>query len=157
MASPPRNGSGPQQDPRHQQAAELLALGHTQRAAARQVGVSERTIREWAGKPAFAALVSEFRGGFVGQALDRLKARAHGLIDKLLALTDSEDERISLAALRDALDRAGVSAAMQMSQAELALKREALEAQRAASATSADLLQQLADGLLCGVPEGPER
>lgn len=48
-------------------------------------------------------------------------------------------------------------AELEMKRQELALKREALEAQRATSATSADLLQQLADGLLCGVPEGPER
>lgn len=65
-------------------------------------------------------------------------AQAH--LNLLLKLRDSDTRREDLGIRRQ----------------ELALKREALEAQRAASATSADLLQQLADGLLCGVPEGPE-
>lgn len=148
MASPPRKGSGERPNPAHLQAAELIAAGHPQRVVARQVGMSDRTLRDWLKKPDFVAMVADYKRGFVGMALSRLQQRAHGLIDKLLKLTDSEDERIALAACRDALDRAGVSAEHQQRQAELDLKRAAIQ-------SGEDLLSRLVvGGWVCAPPEG---
>lgn len=146
MGTPPRNGSGPRPHPGQSHAAELLALGHPQRFVARQSGVSERSIRDWLHKPEFAAMVTEYRQGFVGQALDRLRAQSGRLIDKLLALTDSDDEKVVLAALRDALDRAGISF-------EAQLKLRQVEASERQAQTGEDLLSQLVgQGWVCAPP-----
>ena len=63
-------------------------------------------------------------------------------------------ERSNRAKLRDQI--AKLNGLDHLKQRELAIKERQAEAQAAASAKSGDLLQQLADGLLCGPPEGPE-
>lgn len=48
-------------DERHHRAAALLGQGATHAEAAEQVGVTPRTLTDWAKRPDFAALVHEIR------------------------------------------------------------------------------------------------
>jgi hypothetical protein len=76
--------------PRQRRCARYLALGGTQRATARRMGMDERSVRRWlADVPGFREYVAH--------------ERAHGegmedATDVLLDLLHSKDERVRLAA-----------------------------------------------------------
>ena len=75
--------------PRQRRASRYLALGLSQRAAARRLGMNERTLRRWlTDVPGFRETVAELRAAGVEEDAN----------DVLLDLLHSPDERIRLSA-----------------------------------------------------------
>ena len=77
--------------PRQRRCARYLGLGLTQRAAARRLGMDERSVRRWLSLPAFVALVEQ----------ERESGHNDSAEDVLLDLLNSSDERVRLAAARE--------------------------------------------------------
>ena len=78
--------------PRQTRAARYLALGMSQRAAARRLGMDERTLRRWlTDVEGFAAFVEAQRSVVKDEDAD----------DVLKDLLHSSDERVRLAAARE--------------------------------------------------------
>ena len=78
--------------PRQKRAGRYLALGLSQRAASRRLGMDERTIRRWlTDVPEFAPYVESLRSTVTDEDAD----------DVLRDLLHSSDERVRLAAARE--------------------------------------------------------
>jgi hypothetical protein len=78
--------------PRQRRASRYLALGLSQRAAARRLGMNERTVRRWlTDVPGFRELVEEQRAAGVEEDAN----------DVLLDLLHDPDSRVRLAAARE--------------------------------------------------------
>jgi transposase-like protein len=87
-------------------AALLLAVGRSVRAAARETGCSERTLRNWQGEETFAARVRVLRSEIFTRAVAVLCGASTSAAVKLRRLLKSEDERIGLGAARAILEAA---------------------------------------------------
>jgi transposase-like protein len=87
-------------------AALLLAVGRSVRAAAREVGCSERSICNWQSEEAFAARVRVLRSEVFTRAVAVLCGASTQAAAKLRRLLKSDDERIGLGAARAILEAA---------------------------------------------------
>jgi predicted transcriptional regulator len=73
-----------------------IAAGASAAEAAREVGVSERSVRRWCADPNFAGEVGQLRAELVGQALGQL---AHALTRAVATLAELLDDESSMARL----------------------------------------------------------
>lgn len=88
-------------------AATALAAGATYAAAARQVGLSERTIKRRMSDPAFRALVNEIQVSTIEVAVYRLSHLSTEAIDTLGELIQVEwPAQVRLSAARTVLETA---------------------------------------------------
>ena len=84
--------------------AVALASGLTQEQAARQAGVSERTVTRRLADPAFRQQVAEARAETVSRTAARLTAGGLAATTALLRLLSAESESVRLGAARAILD-----------------------------------------------------
>ncbi|MGA5339026.1 hypothetical protein ACPCK3_07405 [Streptomyces griseoincarnatus] len=112
----------------HNRPAAILALarGDTSEEAAREAGVSGRTVRRWAEDPDFQAEVRAVRTEMLQHAVGQLAA---GAIEAVTALRD---------ALKDADGRNRVQAARTLLDAVLALRESLDLEERIAAIEAAD-------------------
>jgi HEAT repeat protein len=87
--------------------AAALAAGRSNRAAAAEAGVSERTVGARMADPAFRRLVAELRSRMVDRAVGRLSDGMVEAADGLRALLTARSPAIRLAAARALLELAG--------------------------------------------------
>jgi transposase len=90
--------------PRRERAALLLASGHTQQQAAAEVGVSERTVREWLTDPRFVECVAALQAQLFSEAVGRLARVAGKAAQTLERLLDSANDNVSLGAAKAVLE-----------------------------------------------------
>ena len=89
---------------RQEQALLLLASGHAQTYVAEQVGVSRRTIYTWMNlDDQFQNCYEVLRGRIYEQNFERVGLVAGLALERLAELINSDDERISLDAVKTAL------------------------------------------------------
>ena len=96
LAAFDRSGGGP--------LVAALAAGATLVDAARQAGVSERTVRRRLDDPAFCQQVDEARAAMLTQAVARLTAASVAAVETLQTLLAAEPAFVRLAAARAILD-----------------------------------------------------
>lgn len=94
----------------HERALRLRLLGATTEAIAREVGRSPARVRDWYRDPLFHSEYLRLQAELQADLDARLRAQAARAAERLVALLDSGDERVALAAARDVLDRAGIRA-----------------------------------------------
>lgn len=80
--------------------AMALARGMTQAAAARLVGLNERTVRRKLEGREFKSLVAELRSRMVSEAVGLLAADSAPAVKRLRRLVRSKDESIQLQAIK---------------------------------------------------------
>jgi hypothetical protein len=85
--------------------ATKVAEGHSVAAAARAIGVPERTARLWASKPEFKTAVADIRRSVVSQTVGILSRASVKATGRLVKLTESADEDIALKASNSLLDK----------------------------------------------------
>jgi hypothetical protein len=91
--------SGSNREGRQLVVATLLAKGGTVRAAAKQAGVAERTIRDWFQTETFRGMVRTVRKEYHARTMAMLADAGVRSVRKLVELRDhSPDERVQLAA-----------------------------------------------------------
>jgi hypothetical protein len=78
--------------------AMALAQGQTRIEAARHASVSLRTVYNRLKDPAFLAMLRSYRREFIDSAYGVMAAGLPKVARKLLALADSEDQKIALSA-----------------------------------------------------------
>ena len=81
-----------------------LAAGLTNAQAAKEAGVSERTVRRRLDDPVFRQQVTAARAETVAQTAARLTAAGLGAVTTLLKLLNAEAESVRLGAARSILD-----------------------------------------------------
>jgi hypothetical protein len=106
-----------------------LATGATLRAAAKAVGINERTARRRWADPAFQRQVRELRAVAVERASGRLSCNLMRAVNGLRQLLDAEGESIRLGACRAMLEL-GMKLRQEV---DLEQRIAALEARAAAS------------------------
>ncbi len=79
-------------------AALAVATGQTAAVAAAAGGVTIRTIRRWNRRPAFKAVVEEFRSQLVSETLGRLLAHNGAAVDALAKLLGDDQSTVRLGA-----------------------------------------------------------
>ncbi len=79
-------------------AAALAAVGRPAREIASAVGVCERTVRRWNGRPSFRAVVTKLRNELLSTAIGRLLAATGDAADTLAGLLTRSDEQLKFAA-----------------------------------------------------------
>jgi len=94
-------------DERQIRAARMEAEGVVMREIAEEVGVTRKTVYRWREIPAYSALVSGLLADTQRAARATLRAGAKAAAARVLALVESEDERIALSAAQTLLDRTG--------------------------------------------------
>lgn len=99
MKPPEKAGLGPRQT----RFATLMAAGHSIRAAAREVKLSERQAHRWLELPHVLAEVARQRDTLLSQAVGLLSAAASKAALTLAKLLDDESPGIRLQAARDVL------------------------------------------------------
>lgn len=97
MAAPDRLGRGAV-------AVAALAAGRTIAAAAREAGISERTLRRRLADTGFAAQVHAARARIIEEAVGRLAGAAAGAIETLVRLLTSANEPVVVSAAKGLLD-----------------------------------------------------
>ncbi len=81
-----------------------LAAGLTNKQAAKEAGVSERTVIRRLSDPAFKRRVEEARAETLAQTSARLTAVGIAAVRTLLRLLDADSEQVRLAAAKSILD-----------------------------------------------------
>jgi len=79
-----------------------IVAGKGASEVARLHGVSETTVRRW---------MLEVRGQFLDEtqaAIEKIRGKLPRIVDRLLELTESADEKVALGAVNSALDRTGL-------------------------------------------------
>jgi transposase-like protein len=99
MAAIPGNPGG-----KREATALLLAVGRSVRAAAREAGCSERTLRNWQGEEAFAGRVRALRSEVFARSVGILCGASTKAATMLGKLLKSDGEKINLAAARAILE-----------------------------------------------------
>jgi len=109
-------------------AAMLLAAGRSVRAAARAIGVAERTLHRWRSEPPFAEHVRDLQAELLRRAVGRLSSSMPVAAMKLRKLLASDSEKVQLAAASKLLEN-GLKLREQLDLAERvqALERRASE------------------------------
>jgi hypothetical protein len=93
--------------PAQEQAVFLLASGHNQGYVAQQVGVNRRTLYTWLNdNEEFRGVLNSVRKEFYTNNLERLAAVGNLALERLTELIQSKEERISLEAVKVALQAA---------------------------------------------------
>jgi hypothetical protein len=77
-----------------------IAAGASAAEAAREVGVSERSVRRWCADPDFASEVSQLRAELVGCALGQLAHALSRAVATLVQLLDDDSSVARLGAAR---------------------------------------------------------
>ncbi|CAN5812366.1 hypothetical protein BH23PLA1_BH23PLA1_24870 [soil metagenome] len=98
--------ANPRNPSKAEQAALLLAQGHSIAATGRLVGAGERTVKRWNQSPRFRARVDDHRRGLVDATVGRLvlsSTKAVNVIVELMGSADSDSTR--LAAAKAILDK----------------------------------------------------
>jgi hypothetical protein len=80
--------------------ALAVARGRTPTAAARALGVAERTARRWASDPEFRRLVLSLHNQILARAAGRLAMLSTKAVRTLGTLLDSQDEEVRYKAAR---------------------------------------------------------
>jgi hypothetical protein len=93
-------------NPKQEAAALLLAVGRSVKAAARDAGVAERTLRNWRCVSAFRARVQELRSDVFGRAVGALCGISVRAARTLAGLLQSTDEKVQLGAAKAVLEAA---------------------------------------------------
>ncbi|MEX1042217.1 MAG: hypothetical protein WDZ51_16415 [Pirellulaceae bacterium] len=86
--------------------ALAIARGNTLEAAAREAGVSSRTVHRRMGDPEFRRLVEEARGKMFDEAAGMLAQACRGAVETLTELQKAESESIRCMAARVILEQA---------------------------------------------------
>src|SRR5712692_6781424 len=117
---------------KRERAAVALASGRSMCAAARAVGVGERTLYRWRTDPAFAQRVRDIQAELLRSAVGRVsKAMPHAAA-KLRKLLSSDSEKTQLAAAGKLLE-SGLTLREQFDlQERLSVLEERLSAEQAA-------------------------
>ncbi len=92
--------AGPRNPNKAEQAALLLAQGHSVAASARIVGAGERTLKRWNNSPRFRARVEEHRRALVDATVGRLvesSTNAVNVLVELMGSADSDSTRLGAA------------------------------------------------------------
>jgi len=89
---------------KRERAAVALAAGRSVRAAARAVGVGERTLHRWRGDPAFQDHVRELQAEMLHCSVGRLSKAMPEAATKLRKLLASDSEKVQLAAAAKLLE-----------------------------------------------------
>lgn len=76
--------------PKQEKALSALLTEPTILAAAKKVGVGERTLHTWLGEPAFTEAYRAARRAALGQAIARLQQVSSKAVDALLEVIDTE-------------------------------------------------------------------
>jgi len=106
----------------------LKAMDYGHAYIARAVGVSASTVTRWLQDPAAAKRVVEISNDFVQGAVQYLKTYAIELIEMLVELArTTEDDKVALAAITEALDRIGISKVNKSESISAVTNREELE------------------------------
>jgi hypothetical protein len=85
-------------------AARHLANGSTYAEAAKEAGVSERSIYGWLKRPDFLDAVEQYRGQVVGELDTKLTGLVGKAMKSLNELLDDESSAVRLSAVRTTLD-----------------------------------------------------
>ena len=81
-------------------AASVIAIGHSQKAAADKAGVTEQTVSEWGRKPEFKALINQVKLQLLYDAQDKLRGmvlEAVKVISRTMNSSESEKLRFEAA------------------------------------------------------------
>ncbi|CAN5827379.1 hypothetical protein BH23PLA1_BH23PLA1_29500 [soil metagenome] len=98
--------AGPRNPNKAEQAALLLAQGHSLAASARLVGAGERTVKRWNKNPKFRARVDEHRRALVDATVGRLVESSTNAVNVLAELMESADsDSTRLGAAKAILDK----------------------------------------------------
>jgi hypothetical protein len=89
---------------RREIAATALATGRTIRAAARQAGVSERTLGGWNSEPEFAARVQAIRSSLLERCLGSMAGALSKAARTLKRLLQSPDDRVKYASAKSLIE-----------------------------------------------------
>jgi transposase len=89
---------------RQEAVARLLARGVTDRAAAKRVGITDRTIRKWKETAEFRRLVVSCREEFHGRTAAVLGAEGTASVRKLAWLRDQGNDRVALQAAKSIVE-----------------------------------------------------
>jgi hypothetical protein len=89
---------------RREAVALLLAVGRTQKQAAAEVNVSERSVHNWLAEEPFRRRVSELRGEMVGRTLGKMADGMTEAADTLRGLLGARNEAVQLGAAKSMIE-----------------------------------------------------
>ena len=87
-------------DPERYSMAALFAAGASVTALSAEFCIAERTVYRWLRDPEVQRLINEIRSATVSSVSGKLTHRLQRYMDRLDALTESQDERVALQACR---------------------------------------------------------
>ena len=90
---------------RKKQALELDLSGYTGTQIAEEIGCTNATLSKWRNEPEYKEEFEKRMNENIDKATKKLKAYTKIAIEKLVELTQSENERIALTAINSLLDR----------------------------------------------------